>query len=148
MKKILLFFILNILLTNFSYSDIYNANTFKCSYYYVSLGEVQNNKYKIETSNEDKMAFSFVNIDLKNGSAQMVGNTGAENVTAIGAQPSGVHFVEMTTAGNLTMTTIFPQEVGNNSLGQKLYSSSHSRHMAMMNNSLPQQYYGQCALMQ
>ena len=147
MKRIFLVFIL-LLFSKATFADIYNANSFKCNYYYVAIGEIKNNKYKIETSKENKMGFSYVNIDLKNGSAQMVGNAGTEDVTAISAQPSGVHFVEMTSAGNLTMTTIYPQEIGNNSLGQKLFSSSHSRHMAMMYNSLPQQYYGQCALME
>jgi len=146
MKKI--FLILFCLFYSNAVADVYQAKSFKCNYYYVAIGEIKNNKYKIDTSKEDKMGFSYVNIDLINGSAQMVGNGGTANVTAIGAQPSGVHFVEMTSAGNLTMTTIYPQEIGYNSLGQKLFSSSHSRHMAMINNSLPQQYYGQCALME
>jgi hypothetical protein len=146
MKKI--FLILFCLLYSNAVADVYQAKSFKCNYYYVAIGEIKNNKYKIDTSKEDKMGFSYVNIDLINGSAQMVGNGGTANVTAISAQPSGVHFVEMTSAGNLTMTTIYPQEIGYNSLGQKLFSSSHSRHMAMINNSLPQQYYGQCALME
>ena len=146
--KIIFLAIVLLFLSKTSFADIYNANSFKCDYYYVALGEIKNNKYKIDTSKEDKMKFSYVNIDLNNGSAQMVGNGGTANVTAISGQPSGVHFVEMTSAGNLTMTTIYPQEIGYNSLGQKLFTSSHSRHMAMISNSLPQQYYGQCALME
>ena len=45
----------------------------------------------------------------------------------------------------MTMTTVYPEELGFNKLGQKLYSTSHSRHIAMTNRSLPQQFYGVCA---
>ena len=48
----------------------------------------------------------------------------------------------------MTMTTIYPIEVGINRMEQKLYASSHSRHIAMINKSLQQQFYGQCAKME
>jgi len=48
----------------------------------------------------------------------------------------------------MTMTTIYPIEVGINRMGQRLYASSHSRHIAMVNKSLLQQFYGKCAKME
>jgi hypothetical protein len=47
--------------------------------------------------------------------------------------------------GNMTMITVYPQKVGINKLGQSVYTSSHSRYIAMTNNLLPQQFYGECA---
>ena len=73
---------------------------------------------------------------------------GTSSLATINAAPSGVHFLQKMPNGNMTMTTIYPEEVGINRLGQKLYASSHSRHIAMVNRSLPQQFYGQCALME
>ena len=66
-------------------------------------------------------------------------------MTVINANPSGLHFLQIMPVGNMTMTTVYPEELGFNKLGQKLYSTSHSRHIAMTNRSLPQQFYGVCA---
>ena len=78
----------------------------------------------------------------------MVGNLGTQNITVINANPSGLHFLQMMPIGNMSMTTIYPEVVGTNSLGQTLYSSSHSRHISSAFRSLPQQYYGECAKLQ
>ena len=137
--------VLSLLWCNVSFGDIYKAKAFKCSYYHIAIGEVKNNKYKVESESEDNFGFSIVNIKFEEGKSQMVGNMGTDNMTAINANPSGIHFFQMMPIGNTTMTTIYPQEVGNNRLGQTLYTSSHSRHIAMDNRSLPQQFYGECA---
>ena len=148
MKKILGIIVLGLLLSGNAYADIYKAKAFKCEYYHLAIGEIKNNKYKVESEKEDNFGFSIVNINLDTGKSQMVGNMGTDNMTAINGEPSGVHFMQMMPVGNMTMTTIYPQEVGFNKLGQKLYASSHSRHMTIMINSLPQQFYGQCARME
>ena len=148
MKKLLGILVLVLLLGGNAFSDIYKTKAFNCEYYHSAIGEIKKNKYKVDSAKEDNFGFNIVNINLDTGKSQMVGNMGTDNLTTINAAPSGVHFVQMMPVGNMTMTTIYPEEVGINRLGQKLYASSHSRHIAMVNRSLPQQFYGQCAKME
>ena len=148
MKDVLVFIFIHMILFSTAYADVYKAKAFKCDYYHLAIGEINKNKYKVDSEKEDNFGFNIVNINLDTGKSQMVGNLGTDNLTAINSAPSGVHFIQIMPVGNMTMTTIYPQEVGTNQLGQKLYASSHSRHMAMVNKSLPQQYYGQCAKME
>ena len=148
MKKLLGIVVLSLFLSVNAYADIYKAKAFNCEYYHTAVGEIKNNKYKVDSEKEDNFGFNIVNINLDTGKSQMVGNMGTDNLTTINAAPSGVHFLQMMPVGNMTMTTIYPEEVGINRLGQKLYTSSHSRHIAMVNRSLPQQFYGQCAKME
>ena len=148
MKKLLAIVVLGLLWSGNTFADIYKARAFNCEYYHSATGEIKKNKYKVESEKEDNFSFNIVNINLDTGKSQMVGNMGTDNLTTINAAPSGVHFVQVMSVGNMTMTTIYPEEVGTNQLGQKLYSSSHSRHIAMVNRSLPQQFYGQCAKME
>ena len=145
MKKRFLIILVALLWCNVGVADIYKAKAFKCTYYHTAVGEVKNNKYKVDSESEDNFGFSIVNINFETKKSQMVGNVGTDNMTAISANPSGIHFFQMMPIGNATMTTIYPQEVGINRLGQILYTSSHSRHIAMDNKSLPQQFYGECA---
>ena len=70
----------------------------------------------------------------------MVGNNGTDEMTVINTELSGIHFLQIMPVGNMTMTTIYPEEIGYNNLVHKLFSSSHSRHIAMTNKSLPQQF--------
>ena len=145
MKKLLGFVVLGLLLSGNAYANIYKATAFKCNYYHLAIGEIKNNKYKVESEKEDNFGFSIVNINFDTGRSQIVGDSGTDNMTTINASPSGIHFLQMTGGGNMIMTTIFPQEVGVNKYGQKLFASTHSRHIAMTQGSLPQQYYGECA---
>jgi len=140
--------VLGLLLSGNAFSDVYKAKAFNCEYYHSAIGEIKKNKYKVDSAKENNFSFNVVNINLNNGKSQMVGNMGTDNLTTINASPSGIHFLQMMPVGNMTMTTIYPEEVGINRLGQKLYASSHSRHIAMVNRSLPQQFYGQCAKME
>ncbi len=148
MRKLLAILVLSLLLSGNAYADVYKAKAFNCEYYHIAIGEIKNNKYRVESEKEDNFGFSIVNINLDTGKSQMVGNMGTDNMTTINGAPSGVHFIQMMPVGNVTVTTIYPEELGFNELGQKLYASSHSRHISMTNQSLPQQYYGQCAKME
>jgi hypothetical protein len=145
MKKIVLGLVLALLLSGNAYANVYQAKSFNCTYDHISVGEVKNNKYKVDSQKENNFKFSIININLETKKSQLVGNNGTDNLTLINAAPSGMHFIQVMPIGNMTMTTVYPEEVGVNKLGQKLYSSSHSRHIAMANRSLPQQFYGHCA---
>ena len=148
MKKNLSVVILSLIISTNAFSDVYKGKAFNCEYYHTAIGEIKNNKYKVDSEKENNFGFNIININLDTGKSQMVGNMGTDNLTTINAAPSGIHFIQMMPVGNMTMTTIYPEKVGVNQFGQTLYASSHSRHMAMVNRSLPQQFYGQCAKME
>ena len=143
MKKIFVILVVGIFVIFNANADIYSATSFKCVYYSLSIGKIKNNKYKVDN---DKAAFGFniVNINLNSSESEILGNMGKDSMTAINAKPSGIHFLHEMPTGNMAMTTIYPEEVGTTSLGQTLYSSSHSRHISAASSSLPQQYYGEC----
>ena len=145
MKKILSIIVLGLLFSVNAYADLYKSKSFKCSYYHTSIGEIKNNKYKVDSERTKKFEFSIVNINPTTKKSLLVGNNGTDEMTVINTNQSGIHFIQIMPVGNMTLTTIYPEEIGFNELGHKLFSSSHSRHMAMINKSLPQQFYGTCA---
>ncbi|MBC8294324.1 MAG: hypothetical protein H8E55_00790 [Pelagibacterales bacterium] len=146
MKKLFLTLLaLGLLLSGSAYADLYNSKSFNCNYYHTSIGEIKSNEYKVDSDKTKNFAFSIVNIDLTTKKSLMVGNNGTDEMTVINTRESGIHFLQIMPVGNMTMTTIYPEEIGYNDLGHKLFSSSHSRHIAMTNKSLPQQFYGTCA---
>ncbi len=145
MKKLLSIIALGLLLSGHVFADVYKVKSFNCIYYHTSIGEIKNNKYTVESKEENNFAFSIVNINLDTKKSQMVGNNGTDVMTVLNGNPSGMHFIQIMPVGNMTVTTVYPQEVGINKYGQKLYASSHSRHISMINQSLPQQFYGNCA---
>ena len=145
MKKLLSIIALGLLLSGHVFADVYKVKSFNCTYYHTSIGEIKNNKYTVESKEENNFAFSIVNINLDTKKSQMVGNNGTDVMTVLNGNPSGMHFIQIMPVGNMTVTTVYPQEVGINKYGQKLYASSHSRHISMINQSLPQQFYGNCA---
>ena len=145
MKKLLAIIVFGLILSVNAYADLYKSKSFKCNYYHTSIGEIKNNKYKVDSERTKKFEFSIVNINPTTKKSLLVGNNGTDEMTVINTNQSGIHFIQIMPVGNMTLTTIYPEEIGFNELGHKLFSSSHSRHMAMINKSLPQQFYGTCA---
>jgi hypothetical protein len=144
MKKLLAIVVLGLLFSGNAYAEVYKAKSFNCTYYHTSIAEIKGDQYKVD-SDKNIFEFSIVNIDLDTKKSLLVGNNGTDKLTLINARPSGMHFIQIMPVGNMTMTTVYPEEISTNKLGQKLYASSHSRHIAMINKSLPQQFYGHCA---
>ena len=145
MIKKLLTIIFLVLFSGNAYADLYKAKSFNCVYYHTSIGEIKNNKYKVESEKSNNFTFSIVSINQTTKKSLMVGNNGTDEMTMINTRQSGIHFLQVMPVGNMTMTTIYPEELGFNDLGHKLFASSHSRHIAMTNRSLHQQFYGTCA---
>ena len=145
MKKLFGIVVLSLLLSVNSYADLYNSKSFNCNYYHFSIGEIKSNQYKVDSEKTKNFAFSIVNIDLTTKKSLMVGNNVTDEMTVINSCQLGVIFFQIMPVGNMTMTTIYPEDISYNDLGHKLFSSSHSRHIAMTNKSLPQQFYGTCA---
>ena len=144
MKKLFAIIVLGLLWSGNVSAEVYNAKSFNCSYYHTSSAQIKGDKYKVENE-KNIFEFSIVNIDLDTKKSLLVGNNGTDELTLINTRQSGMHFIQIMPVGNMTMTTVYPEEISTNKLGQKLYASSHSRHIAMINKSLPQQFYGHCA---
>jgi len=83
----------------------------------------------------------FYGIDLKDRSAQMMGNGGRQSVAAI-ATGSGVTFLESTESGNLNVTTVFAGFAENSDK----FLAVHSRHFFAMGQARPSQYHGTCSV--
>jgi len=82
----------------------------------------------------------FDQIDTLSGTARMIGNAGAETVTAL-SRSNSIHLVELTASGNLNVTTVFNTNDSNSSFD---YPVVHSRHIDLSGGPLPSQYYGFC----
>lgn len=83
-------------------------------------------------------AFLIAAIDPVKKTAQLVGRAGAADLVLIRGQYN-LSFVEVTPAGNTTMTSVFPHQLeGNN------FKAVHSRHMASATGVVVSQYYGTC----
>jgi hypothetical protein len=83
----------------------------------------------------------FDQVDLRKGSARMIGNAGAETVRVLMGTGS-LHLIEITGYGNLNITTIF-YEPGESAL--QSIPVVHSRHVGTQRGPLPSQYLGQCS---
>ena len=100
---------------------------------------------KISKCSESKEAsyLTFDLIDIKNQSARLVANVGAEDVQVM-LTPEGMTFVEYTPSGNINITTIFPYTL--KSSGEFVFVQS--RHIKLLGQPLPQQYYGTCKILE
>ena len=95
MKKNLSVVILSLIISTNAFSDVYKGKAFNCEYYHTSIGEIKNNKYKVDSEKENNFGFNIININLDTGKSQIVGNMGTDNLTTINAAPSGIHFIQM-----------------------------------------------------
>lgn len=97
----------------------------------------------------------FDNIDLKQGTAKTIGNTGTANVF-LKASLSGITFIETTQSSNLILTTVFPTKMGNSVVNnpppdisplqkiQEGFMAVMSRHIFLINSPYTAQFYGFC----
>ena len=96
-------------------------------------------------SKSDKLPdLVFDGIDRSRGTARLLGNAGAETVQVIEGDYV-INFVEVTPVGNLSITTVYKQNVGStdNSL-----QAVHSRHITVSGKGKPSQYTGVCTILQ
>ncbi|MDP2605265.1 MAG: hypothetical protein Q8S00_22210 [Deltaproteobacteria bacterium] len=96
----------------------------------------------VKGENSDSV-LQFDSIDTKTRKARFIGNKGVADVTVL-LTPSGMTFLEETTIGNLTITTVFPTYAKNT----RDYIVVHSRHIVGFGSPLPSQYHGTCKVWQ
>ena len=120
------------------FSRLLRAKCLKCSFKEGVSTSWHAKGVKIE-SDQWKGDTIFDSIDTKNGKARIVGNRGASDVILIGS-PSGITFIETSDIGNMVFTTVFPLYRP----GTDQFCAVMSRHMNLITESLPSQYYGTC----
>lgn len=82
----------------------------------------------------------FDQIDLSTNTARLIGNIGTETVRAIKGLDS-VHLIEVTSSGNINITTIFFLAAVKAPFNLPVV---HSRHVNILGKPLPSQYVGLC----
>jgi hypothetical protein len=92
----------------------------------------------IAKNSRERLNLTFASIDPDKSRAQMIGNAGATEVLLQYGDKS-FSFLEVTAAGNRTLTTIF--------FGAKhddAFAAVHSRHMGIGSSAVVSQYRGSC----
>lgn len=114
------------------------VRTLKCLFNAGIVGAWDGPRVKRELTTTVDMAYHFHDIDRAAGKASMVGSEGTRSVEVVDSA-AGLTFVDRTLSGNLSFTTVFAQQLpGGN------FSAVHSRHVLLMSEPLPSQYYGIC----
>jgi len=83
----------------------------------------------------------FDSIDLKKGTARLIGNQGASDVKVI-ATLAGLTFIEQTDLGSVNITTVFASCIE----GTEEYIAVHSRHIDLGILPLLSQIHGICEI--
>jgi hypothetical protein len=116
------------------------AKCLKCSFKEGVSTSWNSNGVEVE-SDQWKGDTIFDSIDIKQGKARIVGNQGVSDTILVGS-PAGITFIESTGTGNMVFTTVFPfYKPGTND-----FCAVMSRHMNLMTEALPSQYYGTCKI--
>lgn len=89
----------------------------------------------------------FDSIEILKGTARLIGNAGAEDVTVI-LSLNGLTFVEQTPTGSLNITTVYAEAVETLGTGLDVFMAVTSRHIAINFVPLPSQYYGSCRVVE
>jgi len=93
----------------------------------------------------------FDAIDPTSGTARLIGNAGATDVT-LSVNAKGLHFIEVTGSGNLMVTTVFRTAASHGAPGTFVFV--YSRHFALgsaagdSNATIPSQHHGLCAILE
>lgn len=133
MKVVILSFV--VLLASGSAAYCAGAATFVCNFTKGEAWAFEGKAFAKETAN--KLAFSVQNIDLARQRAVLVTGdirTPVKIVRALAA----THFLEVTVAGFLNITTIYKSAAGG------LYPAVHSRHFGVLGQPIVSQYLGTC----
>lgn len=120
------------------FSELAAAKTLRCTFPTGNFGAWDEGKFSTGKTT-DTMTSVFHSIDRGEGTARLIGNVGAEDVMVV-----GLNFVEVTTSGNMNITTVFPIQVqsktGKGGLPKRGFAAVLSRHFYGFDNAVPTQY--------
>lgn len=96
-------------------------------------------------SRSDKYSgpFQLDSIDPKSGTARLISNDAATDVS-VTLSGVGLTFVEQTTIGNLSITTVFADRTK----GTNNFIAVQSRHLHGLSGPFPSQFHGTCKVLQ
>lgn len=109
----------------------------KCSFPWYASADWDEDQPKVRSAPQKDFEFNIDGINYEKRSARLIGNAGAEDMTATRGD-SSVSFVERVPVGTLNLTTVYAWR---NKAGH--YKAVHSRHTAIGGPS-PSQNYGSC----
>ena len=107
-----------------------------CMFDQGSFNVFENGKFASEPGG--KMQFVIAAIDAKAGTAQMIGNAGAENLIMLRGK-GNMNFVEQTGVGNINLTSVYTKVAPSGG-----FVAVHSRHVGTGDDPMISQYYGVC----
>ena len=103
-------------------SQAFASTTFTCQFSTFSDNE---------GTHEGELSLTYL-VDEDAGKAYMIGNNGSNEVVEI-YKGDGRSFIEVTSTGNVMVTTVTPD-----------LKAVHSRNSVMFGELIPTQYYGEC----
>ena len=123
-----------------------SATTLRCSFPLLVTGDWTNGEPQAE-SKPAKLSFTFSGVDAQDGTAEADLGYGPSHIIVRLAEGS-LHFIQVGSAGPVYLTTVFDQE----SRPGKL-KAVHTRHeytpvKVAGFTSRPEQYYGECEIVQ
>lgn len=114
------------------------TKTFRCVFTASASANMDGDAPKLTTGKDD-LELVFDQIDLKKGTARLIGNVGAEDVSVI-AGSERITLLEQTGSGNLQVTVIYISQRSDDQ-----FKAVHSRHTALPGGlPIPSQSYGTC----
>lgn len=129
------------LFSSYAFAEEISLNklkSLKCEFRTSAQSDWKEDVPKPKVEKGQKFTFHLDSIDTSKGTARIIGNAGAGDLTVVGTQES-IHFLETTPSGNVNITTVFDARTKDGR-----HKAVHSRHVTMMGGPLPSQAYGFC----
>ena len=120
---------------------LHHAHSLRCWFTDSAVTEYKSGERTIAVTH-DKGTSVYDNIDLQRGTARIIGNVGAGDLTAMW-QANALWFILRASNGNLILTTVFPTYVA----GTQQFIVIESRHWAIGQFASGEQDSGSCAVL-
>jgi len=126
-----------------SFKQLIQAKTLKCVWDKGKISTWKNGHIIIE--DEKMKGFTFDSIDYEKGTARLIANVSAGDVSAM-LTIGGITFMEQTKMGSVMFTTVYTQKSESMELRETFYAV-HSRHVnAFIAKPISTQLYGKCMI--
>lgn len=123
---------------------LHSARSLHCTYTAQVATWVRSGQRTVEQTTEASTV-SYDNIDLTKGTARIIANGGASDLTVWMEQTSGsLWMLERTTSGNVVVTTVFPMYAG----FTDEFVVLEARHSMVGVTALGQDTYGTCKVLE
>jgi hypothetical protein len=109
----------------------------KCSFPWYASADWDASEPTIKSAEQKDFTFNVDAIDYEKANARIIGNAGAEDLTALSGE-SSVSFIERVPVGSINVTTVCAWRARTGH-----FKAVHSRHIAIGGHS-PSQNYGYC----